>query len=66
MVKKLTITVQIDAELAQETKVLAARRGTSVGQLVADQLEQLVQRGRICKAAKRRALARLKKSASLG
>ena len=66
MVKKLTITVQIDAELAQETKVLAARRGTSVGQLVADQLEQLVQRGRLCEAAKRRALARLKKSASLG
>lgn len=63
---KTNITVKIDAELAREAKILAARRGTSVSQLVADQLEHLVQRGRAYEAAKRRAFARLKKSTNLG
>ena len=45
------INVKIDAELAREAKVLAARCGTSVSQLVSDQLENPVQRGRAYEAA---------------
>jgi len=54
---KTNITVRIDADLARAARVLAARRGTSVSRLVADELEQIVQRDRAYEAAKRRAFA---------
>lgn len=54
---KTNITVRIDADLARAAKVLAARRGTSVSRLVADELEHIVQRDRVYEAAKRRAFA---------
>ena len=53
------ITVRIDSDLALAAKVLAARRGTSVSRLVAEQLEVMVQRDSAYEAAKRRALYRL-------
>jgi hypothetical protein len=53
------ITLRIDFDLARAAKALAARRGTSVIQLVAEQLEVMVQRDRAYEAAKRRALDRL-------
>jgi hypothetical protein len=53
------ITVRIDSDLALAAKVLAARRGTSVSRLVAEQLEVMVQRDSAYEAAKRRALDRL-------
>jgi len=60
------ITVRIDSDLARAAKVLAARRGTSVSRLVAEQLESLVQRDRAYEGAKRRALRRLSRPAELG
>ena len=66
MEKATNITVKIDAALAQEAKVLAARRGTSLSRLVAEQLEALVKDDQLYVAAKRRALRRLKRGYDLG
>ena len=52
---KTNVTLRIDAELAREAKVLAARRGTSLSRLMAEQLR----RDRDYQAAQRRASARL-------
>lgn len=41
MAVKQNLTVQLDAEVIRRAKVLAARRGTSVSGLVAQQLEEL-------------------------
>ena len=42
MGKSTNITLKITAALARDAKVFAARRGTSLSRLVADQLEALV------------------------
>lgn len=39
---KRNLTVQLDEDVVQQAKVLAARRGTSVSTLVAAELERLV------------------------
>lgn len=59
------ITVKVDADLAREAKILAARRGTSVNQLVANQLEALVRRDKSYQLAMQRALSRLEKGYDL-
>ncbi len=66
MERKTNITVKVDAALARDAKVLAARRGTSLSRLVADQLETLVNDDQVYAAAKRRALRRLKRGYDLG
>ena len=66
MEKSTNITVKVNAALAREAKVLAARRGTSLSRLVADQLETLVNNDQAYAAAKRRALRRLKRGYDLG
>ena len=66
MGKATNITLKVDASLAREAKVLAARRGTSLSRLVAEQLEQLVNDDQVYAAAKRRALRRLKRGYDLG
>lgn len=63
---KTNITLKVEADLVKEAKVLAARRGTSVSRLLADQLEGLVQGDRAYEAARRRALARLAQGYDLG
>lgn len=60
------VTVKINDELARSAKVYAARRGTSISRLVAEQLEQMVQRDRAYEAAKARALRRLERAQALG
>jgi hypothetical protein len=57
---KTNLTLRIDEELVREAKILAARRGSSVSRLVAEQLEELTRRERAYEAARRRAEARLK------
>ena len=66
MEKATNITVKVDAALAKEAKVLAARRGTSLSRLVAEQLETLVHDDQAYAAASRRALRRLKRGFDLG
>lgn len=63
---KKNLTLQLDANLVREAKVLAAGRGTSVSRLLADKLEELVRRDKTYDAAKRRALARLERGFDLG
>ncbi len=63
---KTNVTLRIDTELAREAKVLAARLGTSLSRLMAQQLEELTRRDRDYEAAKRRALARLETGFDLG
>jgi hypothetical protein len=64
--KSTNITVKIGADLARDARVLAARRGTSLSRLVADQLEILVRGEQAYAAAKRRALRRLRQGYDLG
>jgi len=66
MEKATNITVKVDATLARDAKVLAARRGTSLSRLVADQLAALVNDDQVYAVAKRRALRRLKRGYDLG
>ena len=66
MEKSTHITVKVNAALARDAKGLAARRGTSLSRLVADQLETLVHEDQAYAAAKRRALRRLKRGYDLG
>ena len=66
MEKGTNITVKVNAALAKEAKVLAARRGTSLSRLVAQQLEILVHDDQAYAAARRRALRRLKRGYDLG
>ena len=42
-VAKRNLTVQLDDDVIQQARVVAARRGTSVSQLVAHQIEELAE-----------------------
>lgn len=53
---KTNVTISIDAKLAHEAKVLAAKRGTSLSRLVAERIEMLVGDEQRYAAAKRRAI----------
>jgi predicted transcriptional regulator len=63
---KTNITLKLDSDLVREAKVLAAKRDSSVSRLLADQLEALVREERSYEAARRRALARLRRGYDLG
>lgn len=63
---KTNLTLQLDADLIREAKVLAAKQGTSVSRLLTDQLEALVRRDKGYERAKRRALTRLERGFNLG
>ena len=65
MKKSTNITIKIHADLAQEARVLDARRGTSLSRMVAQQLEALVNDDQAFAAARRRALRRLKRGYDL-
>lgn len=63
---KTNLTLSVDAELLRDAKVLAARRGTSVSRMMAEQLEDLVRQDREYEAARQRAVARLDTGFDLG
>jgi hypothetical protein len=63
---KANVTLTIDADLLREARILAAEAGTSVSGLLRDRLEELVRRHKAYDAARRRALARLRKGYDLG
>lgn len=64
--ERTNITIRIDSRLAQEAKVWAARHGSSVSRLVAEELERLVRRDERYEAARKRALERLSGAQDLG
>lgn len=59
MVVKRNLTIQLDEEVIQDAKVLAARRGTSVSGLIAQNLRDLTTAAARYEQAKRHALAAL-------
>lgn len=56
---KTNLTLRVDESLVRDAKVLAARRGTSVSRLVAEQLEEMTRRDHAYETARQRAEARL-------
>ncbi len=64
--KATNITIKVESDLAHEARVLAAKRGTSLSRLVADQLSVLVREDQNYAAASHRALSRLRRSYDLG
>ena len=59
------ITLRVDDDLLREARVLAAKQGSSISRLVADQLEQLVRRDTRYDRARSRALKRLRQGRDL-
>jgi len=62
---KTNITLKIDAGLLREARILAALEGSSVSGLLAARLEQAVREHKGYEQARRRAVARLRKSFNL-
>ena len=65
-VAKQNLTVQLEQETIRRAKILAAQRGTSVSQLVARTIDQLVQDEAKYEAARKQAMALLEKGFRLG
>jgi predicted transcriptional regulator len=63
---KTNITLKLEKDLLRKVRVLAAERETSVSALLSDQLEQVLRERESYDAAKRRALARMKRASNLG
>jgi hypothetical protein len=62
---KKNLTLNLDADLLHEAKVIAAAEGISVSAIVTDRLESLVRERKEFDRARRRALARLRKGLDL-
>jgi hypothetical protein len=65
-VPKRNLTVQLDDDIIRRAKVTAAKRGTSVSGLVAQELERLADADERYEAAQRRAEAALGRTAARG
>ena len=63
---KSNVTLRIDKELVREAKILAARRGTSLSRLMAEELEQLVHRDQAYEKAMSLALKDMDNAPELG
>jgi hypothetical protein len=63
---KRNLTVQLDDDVIHRAKVTAAKRGTSVSALVAQELERLADADERYEAARRRAEAALGRTAPRG
>jgi hypothetical protein len=63
---KQNVTVSLSRQTLQKARVLAARRATSISELLAEQIEALVGEDESYERAKRQALALLDKGFSLG
>ncbi len=62
---KTNVTLRVDTHLAREAKVLAARQGTSLSRMMAEQLEGLLRADKAYSSAERRALLRLESATDL-
>lgn len=60
------ITLSLPEEDLREARILAARRGTSVSQILARMLREMVERETGYDAARQRSLALLREGADLG
>lgn len=66
MARKQNLTVQLDRETIREAKTLAAKRGTSVSRLLAEQIRESVAADEQYEAARRLALELLARGFNLG
>ncbi len=66
MSPKQNLTIQLDRETIRKAKILAAKRGTSVGALVAAQIQESVQAEDAYESARRHALELLHRGLHLG
>ena len=66
MALKQNLTIQLDRETIRKAKILAARRGTSVGALVAAQIQESVQAEDAYETSRRHALELLDRGFHLG
>jgi len=63
---KTNITLELDAALLREIRILAADEGISISALLAARLEQIVNERKTYGSARKRALARLREGLDLG
>jgi hypothetical protein len=63
---KRNLTISLDPQIIHKAKIIAARRSTSIGRLVAEQVEILVGQEEAYERAKRQALTLLDKGFHLG
>ena len=63
---KTNITIRVDDKLAHEAKVLAARKGTSLSRLIAEELETIVSREEAYQVARLAALKDIQEAPPLG
>ena len=61
----MNITIKVESDLVRDAKVLAAKRGTSLSRLVAEQLMAMVQQDQLYAAAKNSALSHLRRGFDL-
>jgi predicted transcriptional regulator len=66
LMMKQNITLSVDKEVIRKTKILAARRQTSISKLLADSLTSTVEKEDFYEAAKRNGLATMKEGFHLG
>jgi hypothetical protein len=66
VVSRQNLTIQLDRETIRSAKVLAAKRGTSIGALVAAQIRELVQAEDAYESARGHALELLERGFHLG
>jgi predicted transcriptional regulator len=66
MASKQNLTIQLDKEIIRKAKVLAAKRGTSVSGLVAEQIQESIETEDAYESARRAALDLLKRGFHLG
>ncbi len=63
---KTNLTIQLDEQVVREARVVAARRGTSVSRLVAQELTELVANDQRYEAARQRATDLMARAESHG
>jgi predicted transcriptional regulator len=63
---KQNITISLEKEVIRKSKILAARKETSISRLLADSLERAVENEDFYEAAKRNGLHALKQAFHLG
>ena len=63
---KSNVTIRLDENIVREAKILAARRGTSLSRLMAEELKQLVYRDQSYDDAMNLALEDMKQAPPLG
>ncbi len=66
MIMKQNITLRIDKDLIKKSKILAAKKETSVSKLLSQELEKLIQHAERYEFAKRRARANLRSGFHFG